>query len=136
MIHGLFGKDLEKRATPPDNSTKDDKDRAKQSMLNLQKKIQNEVIPEVAANFRKYKDIQSECKRLGIGGKGSREELNKKLVKKITDDRFGDEVRRLKEQMKKYVPENDPESEALRDIFQCNKDFETNLSQLGGDYDY
>ena len=38
--------------------------------------------------------------------------------------------------MKKYVPENDPESEALRDIFQCNKDFETNLSQLGGDYDY
>lgn len=43
---------------------------------------------------------------------------------------------RLKEQMKKYVQENDPEIEALHGMFQHNKDFETNLSQLGGDYNH
>ena len=34
-------------------------------------------------------------------------------------------------QIKKYVPESDPKAEDLHDIFQSNRDFETNLSELG-----
>ncbi len=49
----------------------------------------------------------------------------------MTDDRFNEEVMRLKEQIKKYVPESDPKAEDLHDIFQSNRDFETNLSELG-----
>ena len=131
LVQGLFSNN-HNRSTP--DNAKSDKSRAKQSMLRLRMKIQEEVIPEVESNFAKYNQIRSECKRLGLGANGKRDELQKKLVKKMTDDRFNKEVMMLKEQMKKYVPDSDPEAEDLHDIFQSNKDFETNLSKLGSDY--
>ena len=56
----------------------------------------------------------------GLGGNDKQEALIEKLVKKMTDDRFNEEVMRLKEQIKKYVPESDPKAEDLHDIFQSN----------------
>ena len=70
LIQGLFSNNQDQRATP--DNAKDDKDRAKQSMHNLQMKIKQEVIPEVERNFVHYHDIRRECKRLGLGGNGKR----------------------------------------------------------------
>lgn len=131
LVQGLFSNN-HNRSTP--DNAKSDKSRAKQSMLRLRMKIQEEVIPEVESNFAKYNQIWSECKRLGLGANGKRDELQKKLVKKMTDDRFNKEVMMLKEQMKKYVPDSDPEAEDLHDIFQSNRYFENNLWELGSDY--
>ncbi len=55
LIQGLLSYNQDQRATP--DNAKDDKDCAKQSMLNLQMKIQQEVIREVERNFVHYHDI-------------------------------------------------------------------------------
>jgi hypothetical protein len=47
------------------------------------------------------------------------------------NDRYNQELKRLEEQMKLYVPESDPEAKELNDIFQLNRNFENNMFELG-----
>jgi hypothetical protein len=49
----------------------------------------------------------------------------------MIDHRYNQELKRLEEQMKLYVPESDPETKELNDIFQLNRDFKNNIFELG-----
>lgn len=51
--------------------------------------------------------------KLGLCGRGKHADLQGKLIKKMINDRFNQELKRLEEQMKLYIPESDPDSEEI-----------------------
>jgi hypothetical protein len=94
----------------------DEKDQAKHSILLLQAKLEKDVTAEVQTLYSKYTDARNACKSLGLKANNKHDILKARLVKKLTDDKYKDELARLEMQLKNYKAEPDPEDAELPDL--------------------
>ena len=94
----------------------DEKDQANHSILLLRAKLEKDVTAEVQTLYSKYTDARTACKSLGLKANGKHDILKARLVKKLTDGKYKDELARLEMKLKNYKAKPDPEDAELLDL--------------------
>jgi len=85
----------------------------------LRDKCTKQAASQIATEFTSYKAVQTECKRLRLGAKGTHRDLKDKLIIHRAESYYKSDIAELEARLKNYRPEDDPEDAVeFNDLYQ------------------